>query len=215
MSRSRLRWTGRSGRCMYRTCLPVRTVPSKGEPLELDRHLPIWGPIQQCNKADFRSSPMVATGSVDLLLSCDVEGPTPSRCTTRTPRFDINTKQQESHFSSDVSCAANAAKFPSWAIDEYSRQYPLTAPGAVVSASTDVSKFRLRNTASGETFGCTSTASLGLRKRAAVVGTCTQSVTATSSSTTLSFRFDTNLKMLTVTQSWTCDTTFAPQDCSQ
>jgi hypothetical protein len=181
--------------------LTVRTKLGRQTPLQnrfprIDNGLN----IQSRRLTDLTSSTKsMAMGTTKLDLNCTTtEGVRTCNLANRTG-VNLTATEVSEGADPEVACEDNVDRYQSWEITKWHRQYEL-APGSDGEPSNDTGpSFTIGNMANNGSFECTTSTV----QEDAFEGSCTSSTGA--SDTTAKFRFVSDIGMLTLTQSWTCD----------
>lgn len=144
---------------------------------------------------------MLATGSQVLDLACDPAAGKPTRCVTRQRQIRIST-QADVVAGSDA-CSSTAPRV-SWEVTNYAKLDDLSQITDSTSTSGGV-LFTLQSFGTNNTFQCVGANLAARPKDGEIKGSCTPANTA-SAIAPLSFHFNLAVKVLVVSQDWTCPT---------
>ncbi|KAI5918440.1 hypothetical protein F4810DRAFT_715433 [Camillea tinctor] len=155
--------------------------------------------------SDKEGSTALATGSIELDINCTTVTDGPISCALQTgsatPSLSLNTQASPPPLEAGSSCTENSDRYQSWQLENWLRQYEMI-PGSVTRPSSDTGpSFLLRSMANSDVFECSAS---GDGSDNTFDGTCVAAGDATNTTTSATFRFDSLLNMLEVTQSWNC-----------
>lgn len=157
-------------------------------------------------------SDSLATGVLTLDLDCRNNPTTDgtSYCAPKTtstgarPSLSFNTTLGPTPLAPSATCIDNKKRYQSWRLEKWLRQYQMApaseAPGSTSTPPSDTGpSFTLTSMVNNEVFKCTT---LG-KQSSAFTGLCESPA---SESTQISFEFDPELNILTVSQYFNCGT---------
>jgi len=139
---------------------------------------------------------MLASGSAKLDLECQRSdsGSKPSRCTTRSRQLTISTYPEAT--AGEISCATNSSKWVSWEVTGYASLFSSGKPGAAASLLT------VRDLAGNTTLYCEG--SRASNTSVIAEGRCASLTTPSPSVATITFSFDPEVRLLTLSQKLLC-----------
>ncbi|KAI1505990.1 hypothetical protein F5X99DRAFT_427863 [Biscogniauxia marginata] len=164
--------------------------------------------------SDRPGTDVLATGFIHFDMNCTEETDDSTSCMlptyNDTSSLVITTKAAPARLDAGSDCADNSERYQSWQLENWIRQYELD-PGylssspATASPSDTGPSFTLRNMANTDIFDCSTSAN---QSNSTFDGTCKSEIEGDSASTTMAtFRFDTELDILMITQTWNCSNT--------
>ncbi|KAK0614737.1 hypothetical protein B0T14DRAFT_606942 [Immersiella caudata] len=154
-----------------------------------------------CTDGARQGSPIIATGSANLDLECErsTPGGRPTRCITRSRQLTITTQPKLAAINT---CVAESTGSASWEVSGY---ISALGPG---SRAPPGSTFHVLNLADGTKFDCA--ASEAIQEDGTMQGHCTPVGGAAGNSTTLTFSFDREVRLITLSQAQACPGSGSP-----